>query len=125
MPLSTLHARPYGRSYMTQGRCDWLGLHRTTLAFATPHRFIPALPPLLHKPQYTTAFVSNSLRVGWTLPAALSAVATSPAVWCSLRSSIRERMAGSMTVGLFPERDNRTMRVSIAPALNRMNSVTL
>ena len=35
---------------MTQGRCDWLGLHRTTLAFATPHRFIPALPPLLHKP---------------------------------------------------------------------------
>src|SRR5215475_3819789 len=47
MPLSTLHARPYGRSYMTQGRCDWRGLHHTTLAFATPHRFIPALLPLL------------------------------------------------------------------------------
>src|SRR5215510_5858652 len=51
MPLSTLHARPYGRSYMTQGRCDWLGLHRTTLAFATPHRFIPALLPLLREPR--------------------------------------------------------------------------
>src|SRR5215510_15474654 len=50
MPLSTLHARPYGRSYMTQGRCDWRGFHRTTLAFATPHRFIPALLPLLYKP---------------------------------------------------------------------------
>jgi len=36
---------------MTQGRCDWLGLHRTTLAFATPHRFIPALLPLLHNPR--------------------------------------------------------------------------
>jgi hypothetical protein len=44
MPLSTLHVRPYGRPPMTRGRCDWLGLHRTTLAFATPHRFIPALP---------------------------------------------------------------------------------
>jgi len=32
---------------MTRGRCDWLGLHRATLAFATPHRFIPALLPLL------------------------------------------------------------------------------
>ena len=49
MPLSTLHTRPYGRAHMTRGRCDWLGLHRTTLAFATPHRFIPALLPLLHK----------------------------------------------------------------------------
>ena len=33
--------------------------------------------------------------------------------------------AGSITVGLFPERDNRTMRVSRAPALNRMKRVTL
>src|SRR5262245_34953008 len=56
MPLSTLHARPYGRSYMTQGRCDWLGLHRTTLAFATPHRFIPALLPLLLGPLMASPF---------------------------------------------------------------------
>lgn len=47
MPLSTLHTRPYGRPYMTRGRCDWLGLHRATLSFATPHRLIPALLPLL------------------------------------------------------------------------------
>jgi hypothetical protein len=33
---------------MTRGRCDWLDLHRATLSFATPHRFIPALLPLLH-----------------------------------------------------------------------------
>src|SRR5687768_2210673 len=43
MPLSTLHACPHGQPSMTRGRCDWLGLHRTTLSFATPHRFIPAL----------------------------------------------------------------------------------
>ncbi len=27
-----------------------LGLHRTILSFAAPHRFIPAHLPLLHKP---------------------------------------------------------------------------
>src|ERR687891_2303185 len=51
MPLSTLHTRPYGRPYMTRGRCDWLSLHRATLSFATPHRFIPALLPYLSMPK--------------------------------------------------------------------------
>src|SRR4029453_18622035 len=61
MPLSTLHARPYGRSYMTQGRCDWLGLHRTTLAFATPHRFIPALLPFILRPDLRTPCPARAL----------------------------------------------------------------
>lgn len=47
MPLSTLHTRPHGRPYMTRGRRGWLGLHRTTLSFATSHRFIPALRPFI------------------------------------------------------------------------------
>jgi hypothetical protein len=44
-PLSTLHPCPYGQTHMTRGQRDWLGLHCTTLSFATPHRFIPALLP--------------------------------------------------------------------------------
>jgi hypothetical protein len=42
VPLSTLRAQPYDCPRMTRGRCGSLGLHRTTLSFATPRRFIPA-----------------------------------------------------------------------------------
>jgi hypothetical protein len=53
---------PYGRPPMTRGRCDWLGLHRTTLAFAPPHRFIPALPPLLLTPLRHARFARKPSR---------------------------------------------------------------
>ena len=42
VPLSTLRRRPHGRLRMTRGRCGSLVLHRMTLSFTTPRRFIPA-----------------------------------------------------------------------------------
>ncbi len=42
VPLSTLRTDPCGPSRMTRGRCGSLRLHRATLAFAAPRRFIPA-----------------------------------------------------------------------------------
>src|SRR5262249_1557520 len=45
VPLSTLRLRPRGRRRMTRGRDDWLGLSRTTLAFATLRRFSTAHRP--------------------------------------------------------------------------------
>src|SRR4029453_18385418 len=64
VPLSTLHERPHGRPHMTRGRCDWRGLHRTTLACVPPHRFIPALLPLRHRPleDGACAMIPKSLR---------------------------------------------------------------
>jgi DNA-binding MarR family transcriptional regulator len=44
---------------MTRGRCDWLSLHRATLAFATPHRFIPELVAALPSAKGN---ISHSLR---------------------------------------------------------------
>ena len=43
VPLSTLQHCPYGQHRMTRGRCGSLALHRVTLSFTTPRRFIPAL----------------------------------------------------------------------------------
>src|SRR6516164_2163554 len=43
VPLSTLRGCPCGQPHMTRGRCGSLSLHRVTLAFTTPRRFIPAL----------------------------------------------------------------------------------
>ena len=41
VPLSTLRRRPCRPLRMTRGRCGSLVLHRMTLAFTTPRRFIP------------------------------------------------------------------------------------
>lgn len=42
---SPINASPrlYGRRRMTRGRCGSLALHRMTLSFTTPHRFIQCL----------------------------------------------------------------------------------
>ena len=42
VPRSTLRPRPCGRRRMTWGRCGWLRLHRMTLSFTPPCRFLPA-----------------------------------------------------------------------------------
>ena len=42
VPLSTLRRRPRRLLRMTRGRCGSLTLHRMTLSFTTPRRFIPA-----------------------------------------------------------------------------------
>ena len=42
LPLSTLRARPRGRTCMTRGRCGSLLLHRMALSSTAPRRFIPA-----------------------------------------------------------------------------------
>src|SRR5206468_3699236 len=41
-PLSTLRLPPREGRRMTRGRCGSLGLHRVTLTFTAPRRFIPA-----------------------------------------------------------------------------------
>ena len=46
-PCPTLRVRPRGRMRMARGQRDGLGLRCTTLAFATPRRFIPALATTL------------------------------------------------------------------------------
>ncbi len=65
VPLSTLHADPRGPSCMTRGRCGSLHLHRTTLAFAAPRRFIPAHghPDAVRPPPAVSPF-DHRVRVG-------------------------------------------------------------
>jgi len=43
---------------MTQGRCGSLGLHRTTLSFATPRRFIPAHLRASFRPRLAASVIS-------------------------------------------------------------------
>src|SRR6516165_3542627 len=45
-PCPTLQVRPYGRPRMARGQDDSLDLSCTTLSFATPSRFSPALSGL-------------------------------------------------------------------------------
>src|SRR6516164_7015023 len=52
VPLSTLRGCPCGQPHMTRGRCGSLSLHRVTLAFTTPRRFIPALSGIAPEATY-------------------------------------------------------------------------
>ena len=71
---------------MTRGRCDWLGLHRATLACATSHRCIPVLLPLLRTGGHTVVWRRRDEAYSGTAPIVLARLAvcsddTSKRLW--------------------------------------------
>src|SRR5262252_8630517 len=70
--LELLPVLPYD---MTQGRCDWLGLHCATLSCATPHQFIPALLPLLLTGGHTAVWRRRDGAYHGTAPMVLARLA--------------------------------------------------
>src|SRR5262249_21450144 len=106
VPLSTLRQKPYDRYRMTRGRGGWLGLPRTTLAFATPCRSPGALSvrPIAWRidgrSEGPAADNGRGQETGGPPPADASSAAAARAAcqWCSATTILPLRVASSGNV---------------------------